>query len=137
MRRRHWIGRIRPIPPEAQSGWHSPRLLSGWVKPLRQAAIAQERLLQLPEQLIQEIVGLVNHAPQRVRPHFGRRVFNVRDIGLIGPVRCVVFEGRPLPFADKGASALNRRLSLAWSSKVAKTRPAVGRAISRLRRVIG
>jgi hypothetical protein len=36
----------------------------------------------------------------------------------------------------KGMNALNRRLSLVWSDKVVKSRPSVGRAIGRLRRVL-
>lgn len=36
----------------------------------------------------------------------------------------------------EGMSALNRRLSLVWSSQVVESRPSVRRAITRLRRVL-
>jgi hypothetical protein len=57
------------------------------VEPLRDAAVCEKGALQMAELLVEEEVGLVQEADQRVGGGFGVLLF---DIGLIGPIRPIV-----------------------------------------------
>jgi len=80
------IGLIRPVPPETRSGRQGAGLLAGLIEPLREAALLQKRLLQLPQQLIQQVVGLVDEAERDVGNDSSRAGFYIGPIGLIGPI---------------------------------------------------
>ncbi len=43
-------------------------------------------MFELPELLVQQIVGLVDEADEDVRYHFGRTRLDIGPIGLIGPI---------------------------------------------------
>src|SRR6266513_1876054 len=58
--RRRVIGLIRPIPTKARSGRHRARPLPGLIEPLRETALLQKRLLQLPKLLVQQVVRLMH-----------------------------------------------------------------------------
>jgi hypothetical protein len=56
------------------------------VKLLREPALFQELLLQLPELLVEQVVGLVDQADQGVGGNLGERGFDIGLIGQIGPI---------------------------------------------------
>ncbi len=60
--------------------------MPGVVQPLGENAFLQELFLQLPQQLIQQVVGLVNQADKRVSSYLGGGLFNIGPIGQIGPI---------------------------------------------------
>ena len=63
--------------PELRPGRNGAGLLPGRVKPFGETAFLEKSLLQLPEQLIEQVVGLMDEAKQRVGRHLGRGVLHI------------------------------------------------------------
>jgi hypothetical protein len=67
----------------------APVLGAGSVETLCEAAFLEEGSLEGLEMVVEEIVGLMDHADHGIGRDLGRRVFDVRPIGLIRPIRSI------------------------------------------------
>jgi hypothetical protein len=61
-------------------------LASHPVQFLSEAAFFEKLLFQLPQLLVEQIVGLVDQADESVGGDFRRRLFDIRPISRIGPI---------------------------------------------------
>ena len=88
------IGLIGPIGPIADDrSYRNEQVLlpplPRKVEPFSETALVEESLFKLPELLVEQVIGLMDEADDRVSGDLGRSLFNIGRIGLIGPINLI------------------------------------------------